>query len=256
MDEMRVFHPFIRTNKALLGIIKMDKISNSWKDMVKESGSATAARDSANRLYNEKYTKGSKAGQTAYVGGPFGAGGVYTFVYVDDKAPNTRPLLLSMGSFSKGGKLYETGIDLGMIPPDFRNFILDRFVAFYKKDLDSNEKLVENGKNPAQLQFGWREATRALGRTGWQAAASAYDKAKIRQVSIVDYSDWSALVGMQTGGEKDVAKNFASYIKKAQNRISTQPSWIENMQDQAAAKVRSAQQKAQQKAVQTNVNKK
>jgi hypothetical protein len=226
----------------------MDKISNSWNEMIKEAGSATAARTDAKSLYNKKYTQGSKSGEIEYNGGLFKAGLVYTFIYADSNASNNRPLLLSMGSFKNGNNLYETGIDICMIPPDFRNFILDRFISFYDKDLNENVKLVEDNKNPKTLQFGWKEATRALGRTGWQAATFAYDKSKIKQVSIIDYDDWGALVGIQTGGEKDLIKIYNTYIKKAQNRISTQPSWIENMQDIAAAKLRATQIANEKKA--------
>jgi hypothetical protein len=203
----------------------MNKISESWDAMVKSAGSGSAARQQAFALYVDKYSKGSKSGEVAYAGGAFRPGEIYTFVYVDDKRENQRPLILSMGGFSRGAVYYETGIDLCLIPPDFRSFILDRFAQFYREDLAKNLKLVGDGKTPRPLQFGWREATRSLGRSGWQTAAKAYDRRKIRQVAIVDYSDWGACVGMLTGAVKNVVSVYQDYVKKAQEKIAAQPTW-------------------------------
>ena len=203
----------------------MDKPSIMWQNLVIENGSEQKAMKNVSLMYMDKYTKGSKAGEVQYRGEPFKAGSIYCFMYVSDKRTNNRPLYLSMGGFVQNGKYIETGIDLQLVPSFFRGFILDRFQHVYNAKLIENEKLAGDGKQTKVLHFYWADAIRALGKCGWQTAATTFDRDKIKQVSVLDYSDWGAVIGIQTGAMTNVPKVYADYIKKAQNRLEKAPTW-------------------------------
>jgi len=203
----------------------MERPSKVWESFIHDCGSAKKAQKDATKTYFEKYTKGSNAGEIEYRGEPFKAGTIYCFVYVNEKRDNTRPLFLSMGGFIQDHKYMETGIDLQLVPPKFREFILDRFFDVHQAQLNENEELAGKGQRTKPLNFTWSDAVLQLGRCGWQSAATSFDRAKIRQVSIVDYSDWSSLIGMQTGAMKNTAKTYAEYVKKAQHKLEAEPSW-------------------------------
>lgn len=204
----------------------MDKPSEIWKSLVKDAGSESAARTAATKLYIDKYTKGAKAGEVEFKG-EFIAGAIYCFQYVDDKTLNSRPVFLSMGGYAKDGNLYEVGLDLQAAPPQFRGIILDRFVQFYNSDLEKNKKQAAGKQQLYPLRFGWPEAKKSLGMTGWQTLSIGYDRKKVRQVAVVDYSDWPQLIGMQTGGIKDLSKTYSDYLKKAQAKIDKNPKWFQ-----------------------------
>jgi hypothetical protein len=203
----------------------MEVPSKMWESFIKESGSAQKAVTNASQTYLEKYTKGSKAGEVEYRGEPFKAGTIYCFAYVNEKRTNNRPLFLSMGGFAQKGTYMETGIDLQLAPSNFRGLILDRFQHAYAPLLDKNVKAATDGKQTQVLPFTWSDAVRTLGKCGWQTAATAFDRSKIRQVSILDYDDWGTVIGMQTGVMSNIPKAYSDYIRKAQAKLEKEAVW-------------------------------
>ena len=203
----------------------MEVPSKMWDSFVKDSGSAQKAIRDSSQIYLDKYTRGSKAGEVEYRGEPFKAGTIYCFVYVNEKRVNNRPILLSMGGFAQKGTYMETGIDLQLVPSMFRGMILDRFQHAYEPLLSKNMKQVSDGKQTQVLPFSWDDAIRTLGKCGWQTAATAFDRSKIRQVSVVDYDDWGAVIGMQTGAMTNIPKVYTDYVKKAQARLEKEAVW-------------------------------
>lgn len=209
----------------------MDKRpSEQWKDYLHESKGLDKAARLSFDMYVKKYAKhtaddlpSEKFNTKILIPGK-----IYTFMYTTMEKPtkdrpfiDRRPIFLSFGNvITAEKKLMETGIDLMLVPPKVRIFMLDNLYKHYKKQIEDNEKTVNEGnvgKKPLKLNH--KIANLIFHKLGWQQAYCAYDRNKMAKIAIIDYSDWVSLIPLQTKGiqGKPAKDIYNEYIKKMTN---------------------------------------
>lgn len=205
------------------------KPSELWKDYLHESKGLDKAARASYDMYAKKYAKhdaenlpAEKFGSKVLVPGK-----IYSFLYVTNERPSKdrpfidrRPIFLSFGYVHKDKKVLETGIDLMLVPPKVRIFMLDNLYKHYKKQIQENDKSVNEGhvgKIPLKLDY--KIANTIFHKLGWQQAYTAFDRSKMARISIVDYADWASLVPLETKGMqgKPTKDIYNDYIKKMTN---------------------------------------
>jgi hypothetical protein len=213
----------------------MDKRpSDQWKDYLHEKRSLDKASEEAYKLYIDKYSKTDdrnhprkeKMDDKFFVPGK-----IYSFLYVTSENPsakrpviNRRPVLLSLGQMvsQANKKIYEIGIDFVLVPPKVRVFILDQLYKIYKKDINENQKNLDEGrKGKKPLKFDYDTAKKIFDKLGWQMAFSAYEKGNVARPAVYDYEDWVSVIPLYTRGVtgKPLKDIFNEYIK----RMTTPP---------------------------------
>ena len=113
------------------------KPSEQWKDYLHEKKSLDKAADESFDLYIKKYSKEDTAHnprKEKITEKFFTPGKIYSFLYVTSDRPNPsrpvidrRPVIISLGQMVSpaNNKVYEIGIDLMLVPPKVRVFILN-----------------------------------------------------------------------------------------------------------------------------------
>lgn len=205
---------------------KKRRPTDMWKDFLMESHSQSNAVSAAFELYVDKYAKPKPGGPVPsekYDTGRFVPGKIYAFSYITQDKPskerpviNRRPVILSMGQFIENGKMKETGIDLMLVPPVIRLAILDTLYHHYGKDINENEELSRVGKRGIKaLNLNYKIASKMFSVFGWQQAYCAFSSDNIKNVSVVDYSEWGPFSVLYTKGieGKQVKRIYDEYIK-------------------------------------------
>jgi hypothetical protein len=188
-----------------------------YKDYLQEAKSFKRAAELSFDTYLEKYAteRGKKAKpKTKY----FVSGKIYTFQYLsvavpDKKRPyiNSRPVIISMGGIAVGNVVYETGIDLMVVPVPLRTEMLARIMKYFEKPIMDNVKSMLAGRADNRKKI--------LDGTGWQLAYGTFDKTKIKGEKTYDYEDWPSLVALNTKGIRGAGMRtiYDMYIKRISN---------------------------------------
>lgn len=206
----------------------MDKPSEAWKNFLHDNKSLDNAAKESYELYLKKYAKDSTEFPRAenFTDRFFISGKIYSFLYTTDEKPNKdrpvidrRPIVLSFGQIvnEADNNVYETGIDLMLVPPKIRIFILDRVFEIFKKQITENEKdQVDGRKGKRSIGLDYRKAKVILDKSGWQSAYCAFDKRNISKPVVYDYADWATLVPLDTKAlqGKQLKEVFDSYVRK------------------------------------------
>jgi hypothetical protein len=207
------------------------KISEQWKDYLKNSGSMDAAMKASFSLYKNKYTGTPRenAPKEKHEAKLFFPGRIYTFQYMTPEMPSKdrpfidrKPVILSLGQIPKNGKIFEVGIDFNLVPHKFRIFILDKFYNMYKSSLQQNNNLVNSGKRSSvRYKIDYLVAKKIFDGTGWHLAFQTFDMQKMKEVKLIDYEDYVKMISLDTKGIQGapIGKIFDNYI----TRVSTPP---------------------------------
>jgi len=202
-----------------------NNFENTYKGFLKSSKNFKKAMQSAYENYVEKYAteKGKKETKTKY----FEPGNIYSFQYLTTAEPdksrpfiNARPVILSFGAIESAGTVYETGIDLMVVPYPLRVEILARIFKYFAKPIADNTSAQENGKKmAAKINLNYNVAKKILDGTGWQIAYGTFDKTKIKGDKMYDYSDWINVTTLDTKALRGVGLRtiYDMYIKRISN---------------------------------------
>lgn len=136
-------------------------------------------------------------------------GKVYTYNYdpkhkVDLDYYDIRPLMLSLGhvQLKNGGGLMEIGINLHFLPPDAIQKVMELTwkVFQYKLERNFNNLLKENYDNqiPLPLYQNARKIYDLIGKTNWKFAIRCYLPNRMKDVQIVEYTDWKYIPLLET----------------------------------------------------------
>lgn len=211
----------------------MDKnFTAQWKDHLHEMKSLNEAADASFDLYMKKYAKEDTAHnprREKITEKFFTVGKIYSFLYVTQDKPNKdrpvidrRPVILSLGQLlsPSNNKIYEIGIDLMLVPPKVRIFMLDQLFKIYKKDITENQKELNEGrKGKKALRLNYDIAKKIFDNLGWQMAFSAFEKGNVAKPAVYDYEDWVSVISLYTRGMtgKQPKEIYEAYIKKMTN---------------------------------------
>jgi hypothetical protein len=135
----------------------------------------------------------------------FLVGKIYSFDYNDklDKSKkfvNRRPLLFFMGFFNSQDKLVFSGLDLVLIPPQYRLAFFSRISSVYESQISTNVQRIEKGDVLEQVQLKCDYPTMDLIMKGipWKNSYRAWDLQKIRDAKEITYEDWTRIVYLHT----------------------------------------------------------
>ena len=205
------------------------KFTDQWKDYLHEMKSLNKAADASFDLYLKKYSKEDTAHhprKEKISEKFFTPGKIYTFLYVTQDKPNKdrpvidrRPVILSLGQVVSptNNKIYEIGIDFMLVPPQVRIFMLDQLFKIYKKDINENQKELNEGrKGKKALKLNYDVAKKLFDKLGWQMAFSAFEKGNLAKTAVYDYEDWVSVISLYTRGltGKQPKEIYETYIKK------------------------------------------
>lgn len=176
-------------------------------------------------------------------------GKIYTYQYdpktkLDLDYYDIRPLMLSLGHYKlKNGKgILEIGINLHFLPPDAiqKIMMLTWKVFQYKLEKNFEYLMKENYTQvPLPLYQNAQKIYEMVGKTNYKFAIRHYLPNRMKDVQIVEYTDWKIVPLLETkwiiGASK--AQIFELYNQDIINR-----------REKAEAKKRKAEEKAQQVA--------
>lgn len=206
----------------------MDKPSTTWKEYLDTNHGLDGAAKASYTLWLNKYAK-----PKAEVEKPeekiekfMVPGKIYTFAYISDTNVNKknfvdhRPILFSLGATEINKKIYETGINFNTIPPKIRVIMLDRLYKYYKSPINENEENINEGKKGKKaLKLNYKICDSLFNKLGWQMSYMIYDKSKMQQTKVIDYSDWVAMIPLHTKAirGKQINEIYNEYIKNITN---------------------------------------
>lgn len=211
----------------------MKKPSEEWKDYLHEMKNLDKAAADSFKLYKNKYAKEDKEfpRKEELDDVFFTAGKIYSFVYTTQAKPNKdrpvidrRPILLSLGQMinQSNSKVYEVGIDLMLVPPKVRIFLLDQVYKFFYKDINNNQKNINEGrKGKTKLRLDYNTSKKVFDKLGWQMAFSAFSKESVAIPAVYDYEDWVKTIPLYTNGliGKTIGELYDYYTKKMTSTI-------------------------------------
>lgn len=201
------------------------KPSLLWSDYLTANKTISGAVKNSYDIWLNKYVKPKNAAPKEKVSDKdLIPGKMYTFAYLGKEKINEekqfidhRPVMISLGRVEKNGKLFESGIDLNVIPPKVRLMIMDRIYKIYKSIIEQNERNLNGGKSGKKaLPINYAIASKLLDKTGWQSAYMMFERSKMGQLQIIDYSDWPAMSVIYTKAirGKQIKEILAEYIKR------------------------------------------
>jgi hypothetical protein len=188
--------------------ISFDKM---WKDHIKSLGSISKAYDSSYSLWKDKYqgkkTKKAPEPKETFTQKMLIPGKMYSFIYANtvDLKPgqyvDNWPILLSFGHVVKNDNVYETGIDLNMVPPKIRPFILNKMMDYYGSIIEDNMKKINEGKKGIKaIKIDFMTAQKVLGGTGFESAYVMLRRDLMGKIQVIDYEDWVHMASIYTRG--------------------------------------------------------
>lgn len=202
------------------------KPSQQFKDYITENKSFDSSVKNAYSLWLSKYVKKKdKQPQEKMSDKDLITGKIYTFAYMGREKINEstqyvdhRPVLFSMGKVSRGGKEFESGINLNVIPFKPRLMILDRIHKFYyASTIKQNWNNLNNGKaGKKPMKINYAVAKKILVGTGWEMGYMVFDRKSMQKLEIIDYADWTAMCAVYTKAirGKQIKDIWSEYIKR------------------------------------------
>jgi hypothetical protein len=158
-------------------------------------------------------------------------GKVYTYNYdpkhkVDLDYYDIRPLMLSLGHVmlknGDGNRLMEIGINLHFLPPDAIQKIMELTWKVFQYKLEANfENLMkENYGNqvPLPIYQNAKKIYDLIGKTNYKFAIRCYLPNRMKDVQIVEYTDWKYIPLLETKWIIGITK-AELYSKYAQNYV-------------------------------------
>lgn len=134
----------------------------------------------------------------------FLSGKIYSFEYIDilekKKFINKRPIVLFTEFFNTETRASFGGIDLILIPPIKRIFLLEVLQSVYQKQIEENIARLERGNILDQfpLKMDYKILDSILKDFKWKNAYRAWDLKKIRDIKEIPYEDWTKIVYLHT----------------------------------------------------------
>lgn len=165
----------------------MTKFTGQVLEYKNSFSSISQAVNETNSLFEQKYFQGAKT--EIKFQPPFIPGQIYSFFYKtpsvvdrERKFINRNPLVLCIDSFqNKDSGLILKGIDLIVVPPDFRVKILERIY-------DNFLPMLETGITPLPLTS--QTLSSLLGDTGYSASVFGFRTSYFGEIYTVDLNDW------------------------------------------------------------------
>jgi hypothetical protein len=132
-------------------------------------------------------------------------GKIYSFDYNDrieknKKFINKRPVVFFTGFFTSEDKVVFGGLDLILIPPQFRLAFFIRISSVYESQIQTNIERVERGNflDQIQLKCDYPIIDNIMRGIPWKNSYRAWDIQKIKDVKEITYEDWTRIVYLQT----------------------------------------------------------
>lgn len=201
------------------------KPSQLFKDYITENKSFESSVKNAYSLWLDKYVKKKNSKPQEKVSDKdLIPGKMYTFAYLGKEKINEqtqfvdhRPVIISLGRVSVGGRILESGIDLNLIPFKPRLMIMDRIHKYYSPTINKNWENINNnkaGKKPLKINYAM--AKKVLDGTGWEMGFVVFDRANMQKLEIIDYADWTAMCAVYTKSirGKQIKEIWNEYIKR------------------------------------------
>jgi hypothetical protein len=201
-----------------------ETFDKKWKNFLKSQGSFTKAVDYSYKLWKTKYQGVSKVKpQETFQEKLMIPGKIYSCMYANldevktNKFVDHWPIIFSMGSIvHEDNKVYETGLDLNIIPPQIRVQVISKLHDFYSSVISQNEKSINEGKKgKKKIDIDFKKAQVVLSGTGFEKAYCIFVRDKIGKVKVVDYTDWPAMSTLYTQGVRGIPidKIWGDYVK-------------------------------------------
>jgi hypothetical protein len=186
----------------------MESLEKQWKEYLKENKGFSGAAKAAFENYEAKYEKPNPKFpvEEDFKTKVLVPGKIYTFTYLNDKKTSIkhpyidlRPIFISTGRLKFEGKVLESGINLGYIPPKIRIPVLERLYKAFKTLLEINYKYISEGKQAQKtLPITYSNISSILKGTGFETAFTSYDRSKMQNIAIIDYDDWVSTIALDT----------------------------------------------------------
>ena len=132
-------------------------------------------------------------------------GKIYSIDYNDrleknKKFINKRPVIFFMGFFNYEDKMVFGGLDLILIPPQYRLAFFIRISSVYESQISTNIERLKKGDALDQVQLKCDYTTLDLIMKGipWKNSYRAWDLQKIKDAKEITYEDWTRIVYLHT----------------------------------------------------------
>lgn len=202
-----------------------------WKQYLKDSRGFKGATKKAFDNYETRYLKDDRNSPRAedFKTKSLVPGKIYTFTYTGDPGNNPnefmdkRPVILSLGRTNIDRLELEGGINFNTMPHDMRLGVLDRIHSSYNRLIEVNEKNIAEGKNnPKPLPINYELSTKLFSGMGIETSFYVYDRKKMKDIKIFDYSDWISIVALNTKGiiGKPLNQIWEEYIRRMNKKIN------------------------------------
>lgn len=159
-------------------------------------------------LSDEAFTHWQKnyvATQTPLKLTDFLAGKIYSIFYNDQmeknkKFINRRPVIFFMGFFNQENKVFFSGIDLILIPPEYRLGFFIRISSVYESTINSNIEREEKGNllDQSSIKCDYNTMEIIMKGIPWKNSYRAWDLQKIGDTKEITYSDWTRMIYLHT----------------------------------------------------------
>lgn len=148
---------------------------------------------SVNEEFVQKYGPNSKEASEQF--SSFRSGKIYFALYAtkskpDEKTPfiNRYPCFLFLSEERTPSGIICKILDLTIIPPDYRAEILTRITSTFGEIIQENIRNAQAFQMPLNLKG--ENLQKILKGTGYEFAIFGFRKENLRDIKIVDYSDW------------------------------------------------------------------
>jgi len=150
--------------------------------------------------FSKRYSNSSRETPEETFTGNFIPGKIYTFDYnTDTKISKSVPFINKMpiviycspGEIKKNGGQIEYFIDLGVTPQYYRAEILTRIYDQYGFIIENNIKNIKGIQKILDLRY--KNLKVILRRTGFETSYTGFKREYMKNIRIIDYSDWRLL---------------------------------------------------------------
>ncbi len=170
----------------------MKTLEEQIKELRNSFPSLSAISTDSNNIFQSKYGPNGSGGKAQF-NGVFVPGKIYISEYFTKSKPSKinsyidrSPIFLYLKTdkTQNGNVLY--GLNLNVIPPDYRGMVILRIWNQFSNIINENEKT--SGEQPIPDLYNSLKIL--LNGTGWQNSLTGFKPDFLRNVKIVDYPDW------------------------------------------------------------------
>lgn len=180
--------------------MRFKEIFDEYNKDIRSNGGGSLS-DESFIYWSDNYVNQSRETFNPY---DFITGKIYSFEYKTEltegkKYTNSRPVVFLTGFPESVNKIF-SGIDIILIDPNTRMYLLDRIVSVYETQMEENIKRQENGisENQIPLKTDFETFDKVMAGIPFKNAYRAWDIRKIRDVYEIPFVDWTKIVYLHT----------------------------------------------------------